>query len=502
MKGRRSLRPRLMGALVGVALFTVGVVGAVYYLFLGDYVLDRQEAALLHEATATAEQIENVVELLPGGGMGSHMLSMFLRTRVEALPKGAGIVLFGKDEILAGAGRIPVRREPLERLRDMAEQVARGHPGSGRLLAELGGPNDATTVLFASVPLRLPDGTEGLAVVTLPRSEALSLRTDVFKVLGISAAVAAAVAALVGWGLAAWLARPLRRLSAAAHDLAQGRYDEGIAGSYPGELQELADSLEHSRKEIKHSQDSLRAFVATAAHELRTPLTSIQGFSQALLDGTASDEELRQRAAVAINKESLRLQRLIDALLTLSRYDSREFRPRLAPVALEALIREEVSALVQAGWTEAQRVAVSVEKGLQVVTDGDMLRQALANLLRNAVQYGQQGKDGPVGVEAYSSADRIFIEVWNQGPPPPWPERGRLFERFYRGSASKQGEGLGLGLALTKEICRLLGGAVELLDRETETRFRITLPLVGTGVSAPGCPWEAVCYHTSRVGER
>jgi len=461
----------------------VCVVGAVYYLFLGDYVLDRQEAALLEEAVATAEQIENVPELLTGGGMRSHMLSMFLRARVQALPSGAGIVLFGEDEVLAGAGRIPVRKEPLERLKEIAQLAARERPGSGRLLAELEGASRATAVIFASVPLRMPDGSVGLAVVTLPRSAALSLRTDVFKVLGISAAAAAAVAALVGWGLAAWLARPLRRLSAAAHDLAQGRYDRAITGTYPGELQELADSLEHGRNEIKHSQDSLRAFVATAAHELRTPLTSIQGFSQALLDGTASDQELRQKAAVAINKESLRLQRLIDALLTLSRYDSREFRPRLAPVALDALIGEEVGALVRAGWTETERVTVKVDKGLQVTTDGDMLRQALANLLRNAVQYGPQGKDGPVGIEAYSRTERIFIEVWNQGPPPPWPERGRLFERFYRGSASKQVEGLGLGLALTKEICRLLGGTVELLDTETETRFRITLPLVAPGIA-------------------
>ena len=88
-------------------------------------------------------------------------------------------------------------------------------------------------------------------------------------------------------------------------------------------------------------------------------MTSIQGFSQALLDGTAADPEQRQLAAAAISRESARLQRTLDALLTLSRYDSREFHPTMAPVAVDRLVREEVDRLVQAGLAPCPSASAS-----------------------------------------------------------------------------------------------------------------------------------------------
>lgn len=475
MRGRPSLRSRLIGALVGVALFTVALVGVVSYLFLGDYVLDQQEKVLQDEVRATVDQIEAMSHLMPGLMMRNQMVAALLRSRLRALPEGAGLVVFAGEQVVARAGLVPLREGPLARLRKLAEQRATGESSSGRSQAELDDIAGTVAVLFASAPVELADGSQGLALLTLPRSEALALRSGVLKVLAISGALAAVVAALVGWGLATWLARPLRDLAASARRLADGRYDEEISGRYPGEVQEVAESLEHSRAEIKRSQDSLRAFVATAAHELRTPLTSIQGFSQALLDGTAADLEVRQRAAAAIHKEAVRLQRLIDALLTLSRYDSREFRPRLAPVAVDVLLQEEAARLVQAGCAAPDRVRIQAEKDLALLSDSDMLRQAVANLLRNAVQYGEEG---PVGVTAQRVGDQVSIEVWNQGPPPVGEERKRIFERFYRGASARQEEGLGLGLALTREICSLLGGSVELVDSACETRFRILLPLV------------------------
>ena len=88
------------------------------------------------------------------------------------------------------------------------------------------------------------------------------------------------------------MTRPLRRLVARRRrHRARSPYGQPVTGSYPGEVQELADSLETMRQEVQRSEESLRGFVSSAAHELRTPLTSIQGFSQALLDGTAGTPE-------------------------------------------------------------------------------------------------------------------------------------------------------------------------------------------------------------------
>jgi signal transduction histidine kinase len=486
-----SIRWRLIAALAGVSLFAVVVVGVIFYLFLAGYVIDQEQAKLLNQGLATVEQIQNVGDLLPDGTVKAKAAALLLRSGIRGLPAGAGMVLFRGDQAVAKAGILPVRPQNLERLRAAAAQESVQGPASGMADSVLGTSVRGVNLLYAAVPVALSDGTQGLLVVTLPRSDALAAGSGLRRVLLLSALIATVVAIAVGWGLASWLARPLRRLSAAAQALAAGHFDTPVAGSYPGEVQELADSLETTRAEVQRSQDSLRGFVASAAHELRTPMTSIQGFSQALLDGTADDPEQRRMAAAAIVRESGRLQRTLDALLTLSRYDSREFHPTMAPVAVDRLVQEEVEGLVQAGWATAARIEVRAESGVTAVTDADMLRQVVGNLLRNAVQYG--GED-PISVWVRDEAGRpadghITLDVVNGGPPLAGEERQRVFERFFRARSARATEGLGLGLALCRQICELLGGRIELVGGGPATHFRVTIP---RGAKGRVLPYEAI----------
>jgi len=247
-----------------------------------------------------------------------------------------------------------------------------------------------------------------------------------------------------------------------------------VTGTYPGEVQELANSLEVMRREVRRSEDSLRAFVGSAAHELRTPLTSIEGFSQALLDGTASSDEERRRSAAAIYRESTRLRRLVGALLTLSRYDSGEFHPNNTRVSVKALAEEEVDRQVQTGLAVPGRVGLDFSSDGWMITDADMLRQVIANLLENAVQYG--GED-PIEIGGGESGSSMVLTVKNGGMPLTVDEKARLFDRFFRGREALGKEGFGLGLALVREICAVLGGRVELVGSGPATIFRVTLPL-------------------------
>ena len=482
-----SIRWRLIAALAGVSLFAVVVVGAIFYLFLGGYVIEQQQTKLLDQGSATVEQIQNVGDLLPDGTVKAKAAALLLRSGIRGLPAGAGMVLFRGDQELAKAGILPVRAQNLERLRSAAAQASAQGPASGRANAVLGTSIRGVDLLYAAVPVALNDGGSGLLVVTLPRSDALAAGSGLRQVLLFSALIAIVVAVAVGWGLASWLARPLRRLSAAAQGLAAGHFDTPVTGSYPGEVQELADSLETTRAEVQRSQDSLRGFVASAAHELRTPMTSIQGFSQALLDGTADDAEQRRMATAAIAKESARLQRTLDALLTLSRYDSREFHPTMAPVAVDRLVREEVEGLFEVGSACAAGIEVRAESGATAVTDADMLRQVVGNLLRNAVQYG--GGD-PISVWVRAEAGRpseghVTLDVINGGQPLAGEERERIFERFFRGRSARATEGLGLGLALCREICEVLGARIELVGSGPATHFRVSIPKSAKGRVLP-----------------
>ena len=479
MKTGPSIRRRLVFALAGVSLFTLLVVGGVFYVFLGKYVIDRQRDLLLDQAIVVAEQVQGVSESLPmmtGPMHGRGMLSALLRSDLRVLPAGSGILVFSGSTVMASVGIVPDDPDVRESLRMQAQRLGGSEPGSALVETVLGRTGRKGLALLAVAPVQFADDTTGLAVVTLARSEAFSYRTGILRALSISGGIAVLLAIVVGWFLGAWMTRPLRRLSAAARGIAGGSYEQPVTGSYPGEIQELADDLESMRQEVRHSEDSLRGFVSSAAHELRTPLTSIQGFSQALLDGTAVTDEERLRSAAAIHRESTRLRRLVDTLLTLSRYDSHEFRPNLAEVSLEGLVREEADRLLEAGMVEPGRISVQVEGQARTVTDGDMLRRVIANLLHNAVQYGEEG---PVEVTLKTQGAVVLVEVANGGQPLSAEDRARLFSRFYRGRGSRQTEGFGLGLALVWEICDLLGGKVELVEGDPLTRFRVTLPLVG-----------------------
>jgi signal transduction histidine kinase len=480
MRASASIRWRLVAALVGVSLFTLVVVGVVFYVFLGDYVVERQKELLLDKAVEVAEQVESFGDSLPSGALGVKIVTALLRSDLRVLPAGSGIVLFRDSAVVAKVGIVPARAEYLESLRTQAKELVGVEPASGVIRSATNTIGRKTDLLVAVAPVLLSDGTDGLAVVTLARADAFTPRAGVFRTLLVSGAIAVALSVFIGWVLGAWMTRPLRRLSMAARGMARGSYEQPVTGSYPGEVQELAASMETMRLEVKHSEESLRGFVASAAHELRTPLTSIQGFSQALLDGVADTPEQQRRSAAAIYRESTRLQRLVDALLTLSRYDSHEFEPNLTSISVGAVVGEEVDRLVQVGLTEPGRIVVQMDSDARVATDGDMLRQAVANLLRNAVQYG--GTD-PVTVRVWAEEREFMIEVANGGEPMSAEDKSRIFDRFYRGRAGRQTDGFGLGLALVWEICDVLGGRVELAEVGQLTKFRVTLPMSHVGTS-------------------
>lgn len=481
MRRAHSIRTRVVLALTAVSVFTLVVVGIAFYAFLGGYIIERQKDQLLDQAIGVAEQIEGFVDQLPGVMEGGKALTALLQSDLRALPAGSGVVVFHDGEVIGKAGVLPVRGQVMNRLKAEGERVGGHQPGIEIVKSFENTSGRQTNLLVAAAPIESSSGMQGVAVVTLATSNAFAARGGLLRLLLFSGIIGVALAVGVGLVLGSWLTRPLRRLSIAARNMAGGAYDSPVSGSYPGEIQGLAASLETMRREVKHSEESLRGFVAAAAHELRTPLTSIQGFSQALLDGTAASEEERQRSAAAIYRESARLQRLIDALLTLSRYDSGEFRPNSIRVDVGDLICEEMERLEQAGLVTATRLKVQVDAGAAVVSDPDMLRQMVANLLRNAVQYG--GED-PIQVVARVERGWLLLDVSNGGPPIEPEDRARIFDRFYRGSGGRRMDGFGLGLALTREICEVLGGSVELTDETPRTTFRVKLPAGPQGVLA------------------
>ena len=198
--------------------------------------------------------------------------------------------------------------------------------------------------------------------------------------------------------------------------------------------------------------------VATVSHELRTPLTGILGFTEILLDQDLS-EESRRRHLETINNEVKRLTSLIDTLLDLERLHDRRLPLRPEPFALERLLAETVALF--SGESEAHRIELEVtEEPLEVVADRDRIAQVVSNLLSNSIKYSPGG--GVVRVRGATLDGHVRVSVSDEGIGIAADQQDRVFSRFFRADSSVAREirGVGLGLALSREIVVAHGGEI------------------------------------------
>jgi two-component system sensor histidine kinase ResE len=213
--------------------------------------------------------------------------------------------------------------------------------------------------------------------------------------------------------------------------------------------------------QVEASQRSQRDLVANVSHELKTPLTSIQGFSQALLDGTAVGPGDPARAARVIHDEAGRMGRMVDDLLVLARFDAGQVEMTRERVHLGPLLRACVEKLGPQMEAATVALALDIPDGLSALGDGDRLAQVFTNLLDNAVAHTRAG--GQIGVTARPAdqTDSVEVVVTDTGDGIPAEELPRVFERFYQvDKARRHSRGAGLGLAITKEIVEAHGGTI------------------------------------------
>jgi len=287
---------------------------------------------------------------------------------------------------------------------------------------------------------------------------------------------------VVSVAVAAFLAHsitsPLRAIGKAAAELAEGRRPDEIPVRGQDETAQLARQFNSMASEVIRSREAQRDFLANASHNLKTPLTSIQGFSQAIIDGTASDPKAMKNSAQIILQEAERMDRLVGGLLDLARIDSGQ-----TPIAQEQI---DLLSLLQCSGENFARRAEEENKTFEcdlpaslppLLGDPQWLERAFTNLLDNAVKYTPAG--GTISLAAREPGDgSVEVIVSDTGPGIPPEDLPRIFERFYRVDKSRAGaSGVGLGLAIVKEIVEAHGGEVSLSSRlDQGSRFAVRLP--------------------------
>jgi signal transduction histidine kinase len=296
--------------------------------------------------------------------------------------------------------------------------------------------------------------------------------------------LAAIVTALLVWLLLGTyftfsVFRPLTRITEATRRMARGDYGARVGARGHGDIAQLATSFNHMAQQVQSSNQVLRDFLANVSHDLRTPLTIITGFSEAMLDGTASGDAVEDSVEV-IHQEALKMQHLVDDLMQLTRLESGLLRLDRHPIALQPLVQTLIDRTEMASkGTNIPQLRNAVPADLPPIdADPDQIERALRNLLGNAVQYTPA--EGTVTVLAEPGTPGwIEISVTDTGPGIPADDLPRIFERFYRSDKSREREHghSGLGLAIVREIVEAHGGRITAESEVgTGTQFRLTLP--------------------------
>lgn len=348
-----------------------------------------------------------------------------------------------------------------------------------------GGPNDTPPAFGDGRPegperggFRRPFPSAYRVVLAIPERSLTAAWRELAPGLGLAALVSLPVSVAVALWLSRSITRPLRHMTRAADDMARGDLRQQIPVRGGDEVARLATSFNVMSREVERSQQALRDFLANASHELRTPLTSIQGFSQALGEGAVQDEEGAAEAGRIIHEEALRMRRLVEDLLYLSRVEARDVTGTRRSVDVAGLLRETARRLQLTAEQRQLRLALDVPDLPPVLGDADELDHLLGNLLENAGKYTPPG--GAITVTARAAGSRLVVSVHNTGNVIPAPDLPHVFERFYRvdKSRARTVEGSGLGLAIAQEVAKRHQGIIAVTSTpEQGTTFVVTLPL-------------------------
>jgi heavy metal sensor kinase len=303
-------------------------------------------------------------------------------------------------------------------------------------------------------------------VLRVSRSED-RLRTQLWEILVVLVLGLPLVVALAGIGgyvLARRALTPIDHLASEARRITADRLHERL--SVPNQYDEigrLATVINDTFARLESSFDQLRRFTADASHELRTPLSVIRGIGEIGLHETRTPAEY-QEAMGSMLEEVDRLTTLVDTLLRLSYGDAGTVRLSRESVDLGQLARDVVSSLGILAEERNQRLNVEVAENIAVTADRLVLREAITNILDNAIKYSPRGSS--IEIRVHTKGDRAIVAVADEGPGIAAEHRERIFDRFFRldEARSRDAGGTGLGLAIARWAVEANGGSVSVKE--------------------------------------
>jgi signal transduction histidine kinase len=355
---------------------------------------------------------------------------------------------------------------------------------SGKETAGVRRMDGDVSFIVVGVPIASGGETIGAVLFTKPVSELDDTRKALNLTLIVSTFAAFAIMLIPGYFAAKRIVVPIRQMREVAHAMAAGDFTGRADETQRDELGELGRAMNRFAMESERLEQTRRDYVANVSHELRTPVAALRAMGETLRDDMAKTPEKREMFYNNIVRESLRLSRLIDDLLELSRLQSGAEEMQKRTFDLREILRRLADAYGNSA-AEAE-IAFSAtfdsEEPILVCGNPDRVEQALVILLDNATKHTPGG--GEIALIAENKGVCVEVGVTNSVEIP-GEDLPHIFERFYTADKSHSGDGFGLGLSIAQEIMSRLGERLSVESGGGETRFSFTVSKDGSKRQPP-----------------
>jgi signal transduction histidine kinase len=348
--------------------------------------------------------------------------------------------------------------------------------------------------LFVATPLLQQNETVAVLLLSHPLRDIAAVLNDLRSRLILAVGIAILLASLLAFSLSRNLLRPVNVLAEAARGMQTGVFDIPIPIERLDELGQLSRTFDSMRSRLLETEKLRTQFISDVSHELRTPLTAIKGLTESLQDGAVEDPEVRDRFLDSIERETDRLIRLTNDLLTLTRVDAGGMKLKKESLDLKVILEDIKTKLSPAAESRGVQIQMEFPKApLLINADHDRIAQVLTNILDNSLKHSPANECILVKVQNFSlkteeantgggifpsslndetfkpmrqTGPHVVIWVQDRGAGVPAEDLPHVFERFYRAdySRSRDQGGSGLGLSIAQAIIEAHGGRIQLLS--------------------------------------